>query len=68
MLDHIVLEAPDHDLVLEQQVQLVRVLAAAEERHAVNDPALRRLPSSAPSVQRIFSVKAKISRAHVVRS
>lgn len=31
LLDDVVLEASDHHLVLEQQVELVRVLAAAEE-------------------------------------
>lgn len=51
LLDDVVLEASDHHLVLEQQVELVRVLAAAEEWHAVHDPALGSLPPSAPSMK-----------------
>lgn len=51
MLDDVVLEAPDHHFVLEQQVQLVRVPAAAHECHAVHGPALRSLRPSAPPMR-----------------
>lgn len=57
MFDDVVLEAPDHHLVLEQQVQLVRVLAAADECHAVHDSALRSLSPSAPPA---VKVRAKV--------
>lgn len=47
LFDDVVLEASDHHLVLQQQVQLIGVFAAPNERHAEDLSALRRLSSPA---------------------
>lgn len=47
LLHNVDLEAPDHHLVRQQQVQLVWVLGATDERHSVDGPVLRSLRSSA---------------------
>ena len=62
LLHDVNLEAPDHDLVLEQQVQLVGVLGAPDERDAVDGPVLCSLRSPAHAV-----VKSSQTRPHSIR-
>lgn len=61
LFDDVVLEASDHHLVLQQQVQLIRVLASANERHADVPSTLRRLPSPAPSF-----ITSRLSGIHMI--
>lgn len=56
LLDDVFLEASDHHLVLQQQVQLIRVLAAAQERYSVESSTLRHLSSPAPSCIRALCI------------